>query len=175
MIAVSAMLLIALAISDISFKEQVLTFFGRDSKTAFYAANSGIECALFHDFGGGVEVCSNFRHRQKAVCPEPFNVQIKLFKRMCHQTRILLSQVFYFNVISEASSCSVVRVTKTAVGVVFRQLLNQEGITTRVMKVGGIPSDPALSDDSARNIERALRMIIITTTIISKCQSTQKS
>src|SRR3989344_3437475 len=48
-IAVSAILLIVLSIADIAFKEQILTYSGKDSKIAFYAADSGLECALYHD------------------------------------------------------------------------------------------------------------------------------
>lgn len=48
-IATSALLLASIAISDIAFKQQLLSYAGRESKTAFYAADSGLECALFHD------------------------------------------------------------------------------------------------------------------------------
>lgn len=48
-VLVSVLLLIALAISDIAYKEQILSYSGRDSKVAFYAADSGIDCAMYHD------------------------------------------------------------------------------------------------------------------------------
>lgn len=156
-IAVSAMLLIALAISDISFKEQVLTFFGRDSKTAFYAANSGIECALFHDFGGGVEGLFKFPTSTESSLPG--TVQCANQALQTHVSSDANSAVtsFYFNVISEASSCSVVRVTKTAVGGGIQTVVESRGYNNTCDESRD-PSDPALSDDSARNIERALRM-----------------
>lgn len=48
-IATSALLLASIAISDIAFKQQLISYSGRESKIAFYAADAGLECALFHD------------------------------------------------------------------------------------------------------------------------------
>lgn len=41
--------LFSFAISNIALREVILAQTGRDSQLAFYAANSGIECALFWD------------------------------------------------------------------------------------------------------------------------------
>ena len=43
------LLLVGLAISSIALKEIVLSTTGRESQIAFFAANSGIECALYWD------------------------------------------------------------------------------------------------------------------------------
>lgn len=40
---------IGLAIFNLTFKELKLSSAGRESQFAFYAADSGIECALYHD------------------------------------------------------------------------------------------------------------------------------
>ena len=40
---------IGLAIFNLTFKELRLSSAGRESQFAFYAADSGIECALYHD------------------------------------------------------------------------------------------------------------------------------
>ena len=45
----SVALLFSYAITNIAVKELTLTQAGRDSQIAFYASNTGIECALFHD------------------------------------------------------------------------------------------------------------------------------
>src|SRR3989344_5599775 len=45
----SVALLFSYAITNIAVKELTLTQAGRDSQVAFYASNTGIECALFHD------------------------------------------------------------------------------------------------------------------------------
>lgn len=45
----SVALLFSYAITNIAVKELTLTQAGRDSQIAFYASNTGIECALFWD------------------------------------------------------------------------------------------------------------------------------
>lgn len=46
----SILLSIGLAIFNITMKELLLSSLGRDSQFAFYAADTGIECALYWDF-----------------------------------------------------------------------------------------------------------------------------
>ena len=46
----SLMLVVGLAIFNISFKEIQLSITARDSQLAFYAADAGLECALYWDF-----------------------------------------------------------------------------------------------------------------------------
>ncbi len=48
----SMLLLVALGISNIVFKELVFSSEARDSDKAFFAADTGIECALYLDKGG---------------------------------------------------------------------------------------------------------------------------
>ncbi len=52
-IAVSALFLIGASISDLTYKEGLISYSGRDSKIAFYAADTGVECAMFYDLQGG--------------------------------------------------------------------------------------------------------------------------
>jgi Tfp pilus assembly protein PilX len=49
----SVLLSISLAIFNITIKELLLSSSGRDSQFAFYAADSGTECALYWDQKGG--------------------------------------------------------------------------------------------------------------------------
>lgn len=46
------LLSISLAIFNIAIKELVISSVGRESQVAFYAADSGIECALYQDAQG---------------------------------------------------------------------------------------------------------------------------
>ncbi|HLP43885.1 MAG TPA: hypothetical protein VK145_01245 [Candidatus Nanoarchaeia archaeon] len=158
-IAVSAMLLIALAISDISFKEQVLTFFGRDSKSAFYAANSGIECALFHDFGGGSDGAFFFPTSTTSIIPpsvfcaagaRPISVST-------NGGGTITTSSFYFNIDSQPSSCSIVRVTKTIGANGINTVIESRGYNN-TCDTNSSPASPTLSSNSKRNLERALRM-----------------
>ncbi|MFQ5661814.1 MAG: hypothetical protein ACE5F2_00995 [Candidatus Paceibacteria bacterium] len=49
----SVLLAIGLAIFNITIKELLLSSLGRDSQFAFYAADTGAECALYWDFKAG--------------------------------------------------------------------------------------------------------------------------
>ena len=49
-IASSLLLSIGLAIWGLSFREVVISSFGRESQSAFYVADSAIECTLYYDF-----------------------------------------------------------------------------------------------------------------------------
>ncbi len=48
-IIASIVIFIGIAVADISFQEVRLSQSGRQSQYAFYASNTGIECALYHD------------------------------------------------------------------------------------------------------------------------------
>jgi len=43
------LLIVAMSIGGIALKEQVLSSANKDSQAAYYAADSGMECALYHD------------------------------------------------------------------------------------------------------------------------------
>ena len=51
-LASSVLLSIGAAIWNIAFREVLLSSFGRESQSAFYVADTAIECAFFHDFIG---------------------------------------------------------------------------------------------------------------------------
>lgn len=46
---ISLILTIALSISDVTFKQSILSGLVKDSQIAFYQADAGIECALYYD------------------------------------------------------------------------------------------------------------------------------
>lgn len=61
----SLVLAIGLAILSITIKQITLASAGRESQLAFYAADTGTECALFLDAGGGnIDVSGN------PICPQ---------------------------------------------------------------------------------------------------------
>ncbi len=56
------LLIIAMSIGGIALKEQMLSIANKDSQIAFYAADSGVECAMYWDQsanGGGKFVWAN--------------------------------------------------------------------------------------------------------------------
>ena len=52
-ITTSILLLVAFAISDIALKQLIITNSSQESQTAFYASDSGIECAQYWDVKSG--------------------------------------------------------------------------------------------------------------------------
>lgn len=48
-IITSTLVLVTYALSNISLKELLLSYLGKDSQVAFYAADVGVECAIFWD------------------------------------------------------------------------------------------------------------------------------
>ncbi len=53
LIVVSAVLSVGLGVFDIVYRELILSGIGRESQKAFYAADTGIECALYWDVKRG--------------------------------------------------------------------------------------------------------------------------
>ena len=49
-LASSVLLSVAVAIWNIALREVILSSFGRESQSAFYAADTGAECAMYWDF-----------------------------------------------------------------------------------------------------------------------------
>ncbi|MCC6198613.1 hypothetical protein IT401_00090 [Candidatus Nomurabacteria bacterium] len=50
---VSLILTIAISISDISYKQGILSSLAKDSQAAFYEADAGVECAMYYDLTAG--------------------------------------------------------------------------------------------------------------------------
>lgn len=158
-IAVSAITLITFAIADIAFKEQILTYSGKDSKTAFYAADAGLECALYHDVKK-----IDFYFAKNSASPQSGNI-------VCNEDGLTLNSdvnpdnqnattTFSFNLdwsesVSSGKSCVVVSVAKTLIGA-------GPDIHTKIEARGynntcgtNIPNKV---DPGARNLERALEV-----------------
>jgi len=52
-LVISIMLTIALGISDITYKQSILSSTALDSQLAFYQADSGVECGMYYDVTQG--------------------------------------------------------------------------------------------------------------------------
>lgn len=50
---ISIILSIALGISDLTFKQTILSDLATDSQSAFYQADSGVECGMYYDLHEG--------------------------------------------------------------------------------------------------------------------------
>jgi len=143
-IATSALLLASVAISDIAYKQQLISYAGRESKEAFYAADAGLECALYHDLkienffpvpGGSLSTAGNINCNNNTITAN--------FPTVTSQ--IVVSE-FSYNI---SGSCVIVAVQKsTGSGGNIDTNVVSRGYNTTCS--GGIPNS------GARNVERAL-------------------
>lgn len=112
-ILTTIILAIALGLADVSFREIVLVTSGEESDKAFYAADTGAECALFYDLQNPKSLFG--------VNPNDPNSFISVAVPNCAGTAVDLYQgtatgpwVLYLpNLGSDGRSCAKVTVTKT--------------------------------------------------------------
>lgn len=158
-IIVSAITLITFAIADIAFKEQILTYSGKDSKIAFYAADAGLECALYHDVKKeGFYFAKNHLTSQSGsiVCNEAGLAGDPILPIFDLEVQSATT-TFSFNIDWSGSqnngkSCAIVKVSKTLIGA-------GPDIHTRIESRGYNNTCTGISVDvGARNLERALEV-----------------
>lgn len=68
------LLLVVLSISNLALKETILSGAGRESELAFFAADSGVECALFWDYQNPDPV-TGFQREQGAFISPIQNIE----------------------------------------------------------------------------------------------------
>jgi|CXWK01.1.fsa_nt_gi hypothetical protein len=158
-IAVASLMLIATAISNLSYKEQIISQSGRDSKVAFFAADSGMECALFHDLKGGVNGLFTFATPSQAQSGTLYCNGVEVSRETDLVGGSMVTK-FYFNVPSgsgdETPTCSVVTVTKTLSGSDIETVIESSGYNNTC---SGSIANPDIGDvNDTRNLERALRV-----------------
>ncbi len=170
-IAVSALMLISLAISDISYKEQIISYSGRDSKVAFYSADAGLECSLFHDLKGGTDEQFKFATSSNSVSMDSLYCVTDASGDLKEITPILeaansttATTTFYFNVSPELDGentevCTVVQVVKR------QSTLDPAQINTKIESRGynnicDAGKNPGEYDlvEGKRNLERSFRV-----------------
>lgn len=156
-ISVSALLLIALAISDISYKEQIISFASKDSKIALYAADTGMECVLFYDLKGGPSGTFRFANHQGTGSATTIscggNSSVRLYES---NVGGVVMTTFYFNPAQAGSACAFVTVGKTynAGEDVIKTVIDARGYNTTCSGTGSTPTIRA----GNRNLERAFQI-----------------
>ncbi len=121
----SILLIIALAIGDIALKEKILTASGKESQIAFYAADTGVECALYWDQKQGVFSARNLNGSDNSgsAIPSPlFNCngqQISHVKNL--DTGLSIANIpggdatvqFQIDNLTSDGACAIVSIRKT--------------------------------------------------------------
>ncbi len=138
----SLLLSIGLFISRLSVKEITLATAGRNSETAFFAADTGIECALYWDF----RVRGLFPSSNKGSAPTPIdcNGNANTVVSVSAQSSTAATSTFTLNFTqgSDPAGCALVSVGKTVFGSTI--------IESRGRNECGLTQNPA-------RVERALR------------------
>lgn len=134
----SVLLALGFAIYNIVSKEIVLSSAGRESQFAFYAADTGVECALYWDF-----VDDSFSIGSPATeifCGEA-GLPIALTKELVGDT---ITTSFEFSLgLLETDPCAIVTVERT----------ESPNVTTRIESLGY----NTCVETNPRRIERAIR------------------
>lgn len=157
-ISVSALMLIALAISDIAYKEQIISYSGRGSKVAFNAADTGVECAMFYDLKGGPTGLSSFKTPANPSALGDLRCADTLITNFDEDvvSSSIVVTTFYFNFpASDPKSCAIVSVSKeNAGGDVINTKIESRGYNNNCL---GQPNNITISE-GPRNLERSFRV-----------------
>ncbi len=155
-VVVSSLMLIALAISDLSYKEQLISTSARDSRIAFYAADSGAECALFHDLKGGANSTFFFPIDMSSF-PDQFTCGgAETNPTTQDNSSGSVTTTFHFDLSGDVESCAIVHVTKESDGNggIATHIESRGYNNTCTVSAGGTPGVA----DGARNLERSIKI-----------------
>ncbi|MDQ5893202.1 MAG: hypothetical protein QG640_213 [Patescibacteria group bacterium] len=145
----SIVLSIGISILTISRKEFLLSASARDSTSAFYAADSGLECAAYHDGAGDYF---------STTTPDVVSISCAEYSPTESWTFDLLADdggLFVFSMpLGTSGSCAVVSVEK--------YFDDDDIATTRIISrgynVGWDDVAKSCSEPSSRRVERALQL-----------------
>lgn len=152
-LASSLVLSIGLSIFNLTLKELVLSSSGRESQFAFYAADSGAECALYWDLEGtNIFATSTSTHLPSNPSPE-CNLQ-PISITASPRTGSSATTQFQFDVYKPGDAtaswyCAKVKVVKTDVSGATQTVIESRGYNNQC----GL-----LSTSDINRVERALRI-----------------
>ncbi|MBI5134273.1 MAG: hypothetical protein HZA81_02725 [Candidatus Taylorbacteria bacterium] len=132
----SVLLSIGLSIFNLTVKELLLSSSGRESQFAFYAADTGAECALYWDFKGtGVFATSSSTHSPSPSNPDcvdtigtPQTINVTNYLSRTSNSAVTQFSLTIPN--SPAAYCAIVTVTKTAPSGIIKTEIDSRGYNT---------------------------------------------
>lgn len=135
----SVLLALGFAIFNIVSKEIILSSAGRESQFAFYAADTGIECALYWDFVG-----------------DAFSIGSLVEDVVCGEAGVLsdLDKVLVGNTITTTFEFSLGADPTEPCAIVSVERIESPTVTTRIESLGY----NTCVDTNPRRIERAIRV-----------------
>jgi len=106
-VTLSALILaIALGVSDIAYKELKFSTNARDANDAFFAANTGAECALFYETSGN----KIFQEPPDPTTPTPYSCNGEDFELILEDPNVWSFKILGLG--SEGKGCVNVRIEK---------------------------------------------------------------
>ncbi len=164
-VVVSSLLLaIGFSLASFSLKQQIISSIGKESQFAFYAADTGVECAMYWDFKGtnvfatsdqSVPPLSDIICNGRDVAAEGWNIITNT-----NPSRATTTFAFDFSnpdPLKSSPYCVVVNVGKTETpGGVVKTQIESRGYNTRD-EVGGLGPFSCTSSNP-RTVERAIRV-----------------
>ena len=160
-LTISVLIAVGISMLDIAIRELVISSSGRDSQFAFYAADSGIECALFWDLRASatsafatstpVSILCNGQSITTASQSVPTNPIVS--SRIGGGGNANPTSIFYLNFNSGATPlpyCAIVTVTKTE----DRTIPANAYILTKIESRGY----NSCASGNLRRVERAIRV-----------------
>lgn len=152
----SVLLSIGLSIFNLTIKELLLSSSGRESQFAFYASDTGIECALYWDFKGtDIFATSSAARTPVPASPDCVNTQGQAVQtiNIIPTVSDLSSATTQFSLIlpnldaqgGSAPYCATVTVTKAVVGAIIQTTIDSRGYNT-------------CSTTDVNRVERAIRV-----------------
>jgi hypothetical protein len=138
----SLVLAVGISILNVSKKEFLLASSARESVTAFYAADTGIECAAFHD-DSARDIFSNVNYSNGVNCTgNHFNVTV--------DSSVLGTDLYTFDMNLDNGTCAIVEVIKVTYPVVATN------IRSSGYNMGWNSANSKCEIPSPRRVERVL-------------------
>jgi hypothetical protein len=123
----------------------------RESTTAFYAADSGLECAMYSDVGNNFATTSQAVANSRVSCAKSQDITPDYTGDSAEGT-------FTFPINMNDSACAVVTIDKYFVDDPVLGLILQTTITSRGYNLGWDSDTETCDNPSPRRVERGLRI-----------------
>lgn len=135
-VVTSILLVISFVVSNIAYRQLVISSTNKESQYAFYAANSGVDCAIYWDLTQGTSRFStstagtiNCGGTSISTGSQTVNTVPSQSSRIGGGGNLNPTSIFMFNVVTN-KSCAIVSVTKSYNGSTLETRISSKGYNT---------------------------------------------
>lgn len=155
----SVVLSVGISILTISKKEFLLSSSARESINAFYAADSGIECALYQDQTNNLFATTS--GNASIIIPSTSGCMNMPINASSTQNHALTDYSFKFDIkMQNSAACASIFTDKVLSQDGYGNWLSTTTITSKGYNIGWNTGASTCSDPSPRRVERALKYTI---------------